>query len=1104
MGHIFFSYSGKDRESALRVARQLKEAGHDIWIDVERLRPGDAWLQQIEAAIQQASHFVIYVGRDPIQGYVDLEVRTAIVRSVDDPSFRVIPLMGPHAGEIESLPLFLRQLSCVDIRSSMEQAISAFEAITETASDVPPKVGLDEGQSPFAGLRSFDTKEAPFFFGRDRQSVELVDRLSTNPMLAIVGHSGCGKSSLLRAGLLPTLMRGRMRVGEGTPGVSRAAVIRPGSQPFDSILYALPELNPGMSVSDIASAQPAWRRSLLSGKEGLLDCIAAMTDRGDTILLAIDQFEELFTQTPEKETRLRFIDSLFNAIDAANERQVLVALTLRADHMGRCWEHPELPGRMSHNIYPLSPLGESELTEAIELPLKLAGTKVEPGLTATMIRDLRDSSNAMPLLSHALQRLWEGRQSLGEITHEDYKAIHGLQGAISRHADLVYDRLTEDQKRMTRQIMLALTDVSEGLGFARRRVDTAALGEQAEDSEAMSRLLDLLVERRLLVITTAPGGKRSFVEVTHEALIREWPRYRDWVEGERDNLAFERRIETAADEWEQHQRDQAYLYRGSRLGQAEAWQEQREHGVSNAVREFLAASIAVRDADRDKEEQQRREQLALAQMLAEQERARADEAERANQQIMRLSHLRDLELLKQEADTLWPPFPDTADALRSWLERASSLLDHLPSHEATLEEIRHRATHQSTRTSSPIFARSHDAWWFEAVSGLVADLRAFQDADTGLLQGTCPRRGLGVSHRLAFAETVVDLSLTGAVAEERWTTCLDAIQRSPNYRGLTMEPQIGLLPLGPSPDSGLWEFAHLLSGVPPERDLNGRLAFTESTCIVLVLLPGGTFSMGSQDADPRLSNHDPWSRPDEGPVHSVTLAPFFIGKHQMTQAQWVRLIGQNPSGYPIGHESDGELVKGTHPVEQISWHEANLAMSWLGLTLPTEAQWEYACRAGAQSPWWTGAVFESLAGAANLADQAAARAGHTWSGIEECLTLDDGFVIHAPVDAFRPNAFGLHSMHGNVQEWCLDWRTSYANPVAVGSGLREPDPDDQPVHRIYRGGGFRSKPSFARSAYRSYYKPDFRNFLVGLRAAKPIGSSVVLGHGPGSGSAAAR
>lgn len=382
------------------------------------------------------------------------------------------------------------------------------------------------------------------------------------------------------------------------------------------------------------------------------------------------------------------------------------------------------------------------------------------------------------------------------------------------------------------------------------------------------------------------------------------------------------------------------------------------------------------------------------------------------------------------------------------------------------------------------FADARDRWWHAQLDQLIADLRAFADPDTGLYSaGISPEHGWGIGKRREFAAKIAERSTDGAEAQQRWAAALAAIAASTKYSGLQLVPQLGLLPLGPDPTTGLWEFAHLQTGEPAERAADGKLLLRESTGLVLVLLPGGTFDMGAQRSDPNGRNYDPEAQPIEAPVHTVSLSPFFLSKYEMTQAQWQRCTGDNPSHYKPSKRT--QWVKSLlHPVEQVSWDVCELELPRLQLSLPSEAQWEYGARAGSQTVWWTGEARQSLLGAVNLADQTAARSGSPWPDIKDWPELDDGYEVHCPVDAFRANGFGLHGVHGNVWEWCAD---GFDTAFYRQSPTKDPVcPPGSSAIRTNRGGCFANAATLARSANRGSDAPTVADRYLGVRPAKRI------------------
>ncbi|MCK5941552.1 MAG: formylglycine-generating enzyme family protein, partial [Planctomycetes bacterium] len=311
-------------------------------------------------------------------------------------------------------------------------------------------------------------------------------------------------------------------------------------------------------------------------------------------------------------------------------------------------------------------------------------------------------------------------------------------------------------------------------------------------------------------------------------------------------------------------------------------------------------------------------------------------------------------------------------------------------------------------------------WWHANLTRLIDLLEQLQDDARGQLatgdDAVAPGHGWSVPRRLAFAERLAAEMAPGGSWHRRWVEAIEAIRAHDDYGGLELRPQMGLVPIGPDPRSGLWEFWHVLTGSEPRRGGNGALVLDEGVGAVLVLVPAGSFWRGAS-ADPAAEhNRDPQGVPTEGPIRKVTLSAFLLSKYELSQGQWLRFTGANPSFYqPPLHLAPSLL----HPVESVSYVVCARELERMGLTLPSEAQWEYACRAGTDTPWWTGPERESLraANAINVADRAAKRAGATWNSVGDWPELDDGYGVHAPIGTFAPNPWGFCEVHGNVWEW---------------------------------------------------------------------------------------
>lgn len=606
---VFLSHAGADIESAKELRRLLGgQPGIQVWLDAEQLKPGDLWQAKIEEALQQASAFLVYVGRGGVQGYVDFEVRVALDRSIKDKSFRLIPVLGPGANP-DLLPPFLKQYQWQDLREGLREG-----------SDLRDLVAILKGKevkslevvlpSPFLGLKPFEEGDSVLFYGRDKETRQLLDRLRADNFLAVVGDSGSGKSSLVRAGLLPALRRGRFHDGTSWIGSWRMATVRPGGDPFSELAEALPDLGEMEETERLRFVDEA-KRLLADGNGGLRSAIAALVPEGSHVLLVVDQFEELFTLSRDMKERNRFVDCLLGSASSKGARPVHVVITLRADFYSHCFQHPALPKRIANNQFPVGRMDREQMREVIEKPLSYVRAKAEPGLVDALLDEAGDEPGNLPLLAHALLELWE-RSDRKTLTHRAYEDIGRLSGALGNYAEGVYlSGLPETADRdLTRRIFLALTQVGEGAPDTRRRqrkTDLLALGD---DDEATARLLTVLSKSRLISVSgrvsPEPESTDEWVEVAHEALIRKWERLKKWIDEGRESLRLERWILQAAEEWEARGRDPTLLLR-ARPAEVEKWFKENRAHLAARILDFVVASFAAR-----KKESRRRSLLRFA------------------------------------------------------------------------------------------------------------------------------------------------------------------------------------------------------------------------------------------------------------------------------------------------------------------------------------------------------------------------------------------------------------------------------------------------------------------------------------------------------------
>ena len=462
----------------------------------------------------------------------------------------------------------------------------------------------------------------------------------------------------------------------------------------------------------------------------------------------------------------------------------------------------------------------------------------------------------------------------------------------------------------------------------------------------------------------------------------------------------------------------------------------------------------------------------------------------------RFSDIVQIRRLKREAgEKLWPGLTLEDSRYRDWLIRAREVIDRLPLHKDALARVRQQVFLEQVLSGVVEEGEGTEPDWENAEADARFRFETFGELVREITETLTPLIAQ-VESRRATASEMYEATIGSQKAA--WDEAIASIanrDECPQYDGLVLTPQLGLIPIGRDPASGLWEFGlWRQTGEIPVRSGDGKLTLEEHSGLVLVLIPGGTFRMGATNTRSRrldregiAYNFDPQAYELESPVHQVTLAPFFMSKYEMTQSQWESFTGSNPSRYGK-HDywpswdriPAAERQFGRHPVEQVDWHDCDGVLRQLGLLLPTEAQWEYAARAGTSTVWWTGAKRQSIQGAGNLADSyAKSNEGPDEWSYEDWL--EDGFTLHAPVGSFGANPFGLHDVLGNVWEWCRDGG-DYGLPCNPGDGERLARIN----LRVGRGGGFGNLALRARSACRTDFAPGVRNFGLGLRPSRAI------------------
>ncbi|MBX5482821.1 MAG: protein kinase [Myxococcaceae bacterium] len=441
---------------------------------------------------------------------------------------------------------------------------------------------LSENQSPYAGLASFQEADADRFFGRTREIAAMVNRIADRPIIGVVGTSGAGKSSFVRAGLVPALKRS----GEAW----EALVIRPGRKPLAALAdIVAPMVTTSTSVADDLKAREELIQRLRT-EPGYVGTVLRSRARHEKkrILLFIDQFEELYTLVPDESERMAFTACLAGIADDATA-PTRVVLSIRSDFLDRAAEDQAFMAELAQGLFFLNAPDRAGLRDALVQPAEMAGYKFETqDMVEHMLDHLEETPGALPLLQFAATQLWERRDPARKmLTRQSYDAIGGIAGALASHADAVLQELPENGRKLARAVLLRLVTPER----TRAIVSLEELRELSRDGAEVQRLVDQLVQARLLVVQKVGGGGGT-VEIVHESLIHSWPTLRRWLEENQEDAVFLEQLRNAARQWAGKGRDKDLLWRGEVVEEARRFQRRFRGELPEVQRAFLQAVFA--------------------------------------------------------------------------------------------------------------------------------------------------------------------------------------------------------------------------------------------------------------------------------------------------------------------------------------------------------------------------------------------------------------------------------------------------------------------------------------------------------------------------------
>lgn len=616
---VFLSHAGIDVEAALRLADRIQESAParesrlTVWIDRRNLRAGVQWKQSIQEALSQSSAFVVYVGSRGVVNWVWDEVSVALDRAHADPLYPIIPVLGPGVSP-RDLPGFLAQYQCVADPS--DQAPEAFQTLLRGVLRMDARAPVAAVLEPFVGLRSFDSHLAHLFFGREREVDELVELLRREHLVMVVGDSGSGKSSLVKAGLVPAFLGGRLITADiAKPDNTRwhTVATRPGTDPFNRLADSVRDAarKSGLDAKNSSDLAELVRgvhgtagvvsRSEDRIRDALLASVEADRDSPSKVLLIVDQFEEI-AAAPDAREYARILAKL---ADPADDR-VRVAITMRRDYYYICASFEPLYKRLEANgrraRYLLQRMHEAALRKCIVMPLQLAGCeeRARSNLADALLADVGGEPGELALVQMALWRTWSVRHLHGDDLLAAYGAIGRIEGSLAQAAREVFEELTLEEQQQAEALFVRLVTPGE-LGAVVRRL--AQLEEFDAKTQSLARRL--AEEQHARLITLGEGT----VEITHEQLATQWIQYQQWISnapGDRrgDDMRVLGRLINDCENWASAGDGEKpkHVAKGHSLESYRALAGSRDLWLSARERDFVAESwrCHVEEAERER------------------------------------------------------------------------------------------------------------------------------------------------------------------------------------------------------------------------------------------------------------------------------------------------------------------------------------------------------------------------------------------------------------------------------------------------------------------------------------------------------------------------
>jgi WD40 repeat protein len=578
---LFVSYNSKDKAQVNEIVQWLKDNNSKLsfFRDVEEIKSGDSIQEQISEALERSHCALIFFGTYGLGPWQDLEVKIFIQKEVYDKTFRIIPVVLP-SGKTDKIPTLLKDKLRTEFKSLKDiEALDKLNCAIEACQKTKRKKGKKRKNDiyPFRGLSPFHEKHKDIFFGRENLIKQLMNLLNKKRFLVVVGESGCGKSSVVQAGLITDLRE-----------TSDVMLFTPGYRPLEDLAteilnyFSTPVPLLSKFIEDLKNPDELHRfaREILkrTGKTNLV--------------IVLDQFETFLT-APQEEEHKQFIDAIINAVEKPSG-PVKVVITLRSDFIGKCAFYPDLDRLVNHNRVQVQPMTEEELREVIEKPVKLTEIELKPGLTDRILKDVKGVEGNLPLLEHALTILFEYcKTKQTSMTLEAYEAIGRIEGALVKHAESEFEKLNYTEKTVLQKMfILRLIQPGEGTQDTRRIATKDEILAIGGDPAISTKILTELSRERLLICDDDSHRRQEIVAVPHEALIRRWDRLQGWLTlGNREDARHMGILRQRVSEWIRSDYNKDFLFQKARLEIMKEFLEEHDFDLTKNEREFISKSI---------------------------------------------------------------------------------------------------------------------------------------------------------------------------------------------------------------------------------------------------------------------------------------------------------------------------------------------------------------------------------------------------------------------------------------------------------------------------------------------------------------------------------